>query len=427
MVGDAPLPFSFAHGPDRRNSQVPRDPERRKGERRRPDLAWIPLFKDADPAAVAASLGDCEVLALPPGGVLLRQGQTNDRVYIVLSGQIVAHLDADLNPLYAIPISLGACLGELSVIDRKPVSATVMAVAESRVLVLPNDIFWKRMMALPGVAINLMGTITERMRRTNEVALRTQREQLELTHLRKELDVARQLQASMLPLQRPLFPDRREIEVCGFMEPASNVGGDLFDAFFLDDRHLYFCIGDVSGHGVAAALFMARTIGLMRIIAMSTLEPHHIVSTLNDRLCAGNETNLFVTLFCGVLDVASGRLRYSNAGHCAPIRRAGGRAGMIETPRGPLIGVFPGVAYGCMELHLNPGELIFCYTDGVTEAKNPSEEEYSEERCARLVEAAGAEPLPDLLDIVRREVTTFTATPVLEDDCTMLAVRRPAQ
>ena len=210
------------------------------------------------------------------------------------------------------------------------------------------------------------------------------------------------------------------------MEPASNVGGDLFDAFFLDDRHLFFCIGDVTGHGVAAALFMARTIGLMRIIAMSTPEPHHIVASLNDRLCAANDTNIFVTLFCGILDVASGRLRYSNAGHCAPVRRAGGRAQPLPTPRGPLIGVFPGIAYARMEVQLAPGELLFCYTDGVTEARNAAQEEYSDERCVRVVEAEGAGPLHDLLDAVRRDVAAFTGTALLEDDCTMLAVRRPA-
>ncbi len=109
----------------------------------------------------------------------------------------------------------------------------------------------------------------------------------------------------MLPLQRPLFPGRTDIDVCGFMEPASKVGGDLFDAFFVDNRTLFVCVGDVSGHGIAAALFMVRVIGLLRILAMESTQPEKILETLNDRLCIGNDTNLFVTLFCGFLNTHS--------------------------------------------------------------------------------------------------------------------------
>jgi phosphoserine phosphatase RsbU/P len=339
---------------------------------------------------------------------------------------MAAHLDINLNPVSAIPIAPGQCLGELSAIDGKPVSATVLAVSEARVLVLSREVFWNRVMAVPGVAGNLMGTITERMRRTNEVALKAQREQLELIHLRKELDVARQLQASMLPLQRPMFPDRHDIEVCGLMEPASNVGGDLFDAFFIDDRRLFFCIGDVSGHGIAAALFMARTIGLLRILAMNTLDPQELLEKLNDRLCVGNDTDLFVTLFCGFLDVAGGELHYSNGGHCAPVISSSGKAALLDIPKGPLVGVFPGMRYTALGRQLNAGDVLFCYTDGVTEAQARSGEEFSEERCVHALDRVGALPLPDLLDSLRREVADFTATDVLEDDCTMLALRLPS-
>ncbi len=263
------------------------------------------------------------------------------------------------------------------------------------------------------------------MRKTNEVALKAQRQQLELIHLRKELDVARQLQASMLPLQRPMFPQRNDIEVCGLMEPASVIGGDFFDGFFVDDHKLFFCIGDVSGHGIVAALFMARTIGLLRILAMTILHPDKLLETLNERLCIGNDANIFVTLFCGFLDVDSGKLLYSNGGHCAPLLSGDGQTRPLAIPKGALIGAYPGLAYASMEHELERGDVLFCYTDGVTEAHNSGGEEFTESRCLGILGEGGSCPLPTLLEEVRGEVARFAGSDLLDDDCTMLAVRRP--
>ncbi len=416
---------SFRRGPERRAAQRCLDAGQRGTEQRRSSIGWIPLFRNADEAAIAEILADCEVLLLPAGTPLLRPGQTNHNVYTLLSGQIAAHLDANLSPEAAIAISSGECVGELSAIDGKPVSALVLALTDARVLELSREVFWYRLMALPGVAINLMATLAERMRKTNEVALKAQRQQLELIHLRKELDVARQLQASMLPLQRPMFPERNDIEICGLMEAASVVGGDFFDGFFVDERKLFFCIGDVSGHGIAAALFMARTIGLLRILAMNSLRPDKLLETLNERLCLGNDANIFVTLFCGFLDVDSGSLVYSNGGHCAPLLSAGGQTRRLAIPKGALIGAYPGLTYLSMQQELKPGDVLFCYTDGVTEAPNNLGGEFSESRCLRILDQAGSCPLSTLLDEVRGQMARFTGSDLLDDDCTMLAVRRP--
>lgn len=399
----------------------------RRVERRTLGLRWIPLFRGVDEGAVHQALEDSEVVLLPAGTPLLKPGEQNQSVFILLSGEVAASLDSSLSPLAAIPIAAGQCIGELSAIDGKAASALVLALTDARVLKLSKDVFWNRLMALPGVAGNLMITLTERMRSTNELALKAQREQLELIHLRKELDVARQLQISMVPLQRPMFPARQDIEVCGFMEPASSVGGDLFDAFFISPRSLFFCIGDVAGHGVASALFMARTIGLLRVLAMSTGEPDRLLAELNDRLCIGNDTNIFVTLFCGVLDTETGELIYSNGGHCPPVLRKSGVSTPLPLPRGPLIGAFEGMSFLTLSVTLEPGDTLFCYTDGVTEAQTPAGEEFSDERCLPLLDALGDLPLPEMLDALRREVGTFTGTAMLDDDCTMLALRRPAR
>ncbi len=421
----------FRRGPDRRMQDdaangAAGESSPRRLERRTLGMRWIPLFQGVDEDAVHQALEDAEVLLLPGGTPLLKPGEHNQSVFILLSGDVTASLDSNLSPHAAIPIAPGQCIGELSAIDGKSASALVLALTDARVLKLSKDLFWNRLMALPGVAGNLMITLTERMRSTNEVALKAQREQLELIHIRKELDVARQLQVSMVPLQRPMFPGRKDIDVCGFMEPASSVGGDLFDAFFISQRRLFFCIGDVAGHGVASALFMARTIGLMRVLAMSTGEPDRLLAELNDRLCIGNDTNIFVTVFCGVLDTDTGELIYSNGGHCPPLLRKGGVSAPLPLPRGPLIGAFEGMNFLTLGVTLDPGDTLFCYTDGVTEAQTPAGEEFSDERCLPLLDALGHLPLPEMLDALRREVGVFTGTPMLDDDCTMLALRRPA-
>lgn len=417
----------FHRGPDRRVASRSVAEERRHGDRRAAAIEWIPLFRSADPRDLADALKDCEVMLLPAGTPLLRTGEANRNVFVLLSGRLMAHLGADTNPENAIEILPGECVGELSAIDGKPISALVQADTDVRVLRLDRDVFWNRLMQLRGVAENLMITLTGRMRRSNEKALALQRERLELEHLRKELEVARRLQASMLPLQRPLFPGRSDIEVCGFMEPASKVGGDLFDAFFVDNRTLFICIGDVSGHGIAAALFMVRVIGLLRMLAVEMMQPDRLLETLNDRLCVGNDANLFVTLFCGFLDVPSGAFVYSNGGHCAPMVCAGRDAGPLALPKGALVGAVVGRHYASMQRNLAPGETLFCYTDGVTEAENRNGVQFSEERILEQLRRAGSGALPALLDSVHEKVVGHAGSKALADDCTMLALRRVRQ
>ena len=422
-------PARFGRSPvnDRRSSAISKPKgnaiSRTAKARRTNEITWIPLFQGAPAAAVNLALQDCEVLDLPPECKLLIPGQTNDSVFIPLSGAVVAHLDYQRNPAASVAIAPGECIGELSAIDGKPVSALVATVTSARVLRIPQNIFWDRLMTLPGVAANFRIMLSDRVRKTNEMAQEALRQQLELAHLKKELHVARQLQASMLPLQRPLFPGRDELDVCGLMEPASSVGGDLFDTFFIRENLLFFCIGDVSGHGIASAMFMARTIGLLRVLAMDTTEPDQLLSRLNERLCIGNDTNLFVTLLCGVLDVTKGHLRYSNGGHCPPILVGPASSRLLPVPKGPLVGAFPQARYASLGLQLHPGETLFCYTDGVTEAQDADHNEYSDERCLRFLDRQALQPVSDLLDAVRREVADFTGIHVLEDDFTLFAVR----
>jgi sigma-B regulation protein RsbU (phosphoserine phosphatase) len=417
----------YARGPDRRVASRAVSTERRRSthDRRNNALEWLSLFRGTDLQAVASAIGHCEVIVVPAGTALLRPGEANDTVYVLMAGRVAAYLDDRADDENAIVIHPGECVGELSAIDGKPPSALVLAQTDARLLVLPRELFWSRLMAMPAVGRNLLVSLAERMRRSNESMLEAQRKRLELKYLQQELDVARQLQAGMLPLRRPLFPERTDVEIAGVMQPASSIGGDLFDAFFVDDGRLFFCVGDVSGHGVPAALFMARAIGLMHIAAMSTDRPERLLERINDELCVGNDGSMFITVFCGFFEVESGRLVYSNAGHCPPafVRRTG--ATRLPLPKGTLAGVVSGMRYEARETVLAPGDLLVCYTDGVIEAKNATAEEFTDVRLLDAVTRTAGECVEAVLDALKSEVMRFSGRETFEDDFTLLALRRP--
>ncbi len=420
------LSMPFKRGPDRRNSQqdTGKPPLKRLKERRTAGPNWLNLFQGIEDSVINQALDDMDVLVFPENQIILKPGDKNECIYLLLSGKLAAYFDNQFNPETAVEIKPGECIGEFSAIDGKPVSATVIVVQESRILKLTPESFWSKLMPIPGVAKNLLVSLTERIRRSNEALLEKYRKQLELQYLKQELDVARQLQAGMLP-QSPLFADRTEIEIDGVMEPASEIGGDLFDAFFVDEHHLFFCVGDVSGHGIPAALFMARTISLMRTFAMTTTQPNHLLERINHQLCKGNDADMFVTLFCGFFNVHSGQLIYSNAGHNPPVLASSNGVSKLLLPKGAMIGVIPDINYTNLEIHLKPGDLLLCYTDGVTEAQTGEGEEFSEQRLLELVAANTYLSIDELLLLLRQTLREFTDNLDLTDDCTLLAMRWP--
>lgn len=384
------------------------------------------LLRGIDPTAVAAALGGSEILALEAGTQLLKPGESNDSVYLLLSGRLATYLEGTFSAAGGIPILPGESVGEMSAIDGKAVSALVRAEEESRVLRMPPQLFWERLNAIPGVARNLLALLIRRMRYGNEAILKAQRERMALEHLYEELNIARQLQASMLPPRGPLFPERDDLEAEGIMVPTASVGGDFFDAFLVTPQRLFLCVGDVSGHGIPAALFMARIIGLIRVAAMTTDQPHQLLEHLNAQLSKGNETGMFVTMFCGFLDVGTGRLSYSNGGHWPPLLASATGVRELPLPRGTMVGPIPDAAYATCEALLEPGMTLLCYTDGVTEACNADGEEFSVAGVSTAVDGplAAGHPLSEALEQVRSELLQFSGNTPLADDCTLLAVRR---
>jgi sigma-B regulation protein RsbU (phosphoserine phosphatase) len=392
-------------------------------------LSRIPLFRDVAQGPLARALRGSPIHRLSRGSALLRPGQANSSIFVILEGTVSVHLDAEAaetEGVEGIPLPVGQCIGELSAIDGLPASALVRAETDATVLELAPPMLWTRIVPLPGVARNLMRSLTERMRLTNQLAMAAERHRLELAQLHKELELARSLQAAMLPVDDPMFPERTDIAMAAHMEPASHVGGDFFDAFFIDEEHLFLCIGDVSGHGIAAALLMARIVGLVRVLASGERSPGLVLQGLNDALEEGNDSGVFATLFCGLLEVGSGRLVLANGGHGAPLLLREGRCEAIEVPPGMLVGAFPNRRYQERELALLPGDLLLLHTDGITEAENARGLPFGEEGCAHVLESVGGgeAPLPQVLQELLASLERFVNAEPLADDCTLMALRR---
>src|SRR5215467_10965011 len=356
--------------------------ERRSTIDRRTYESPLQLFRDIPQKIVQELLDSCLVREFAAEATVLTPGQANENIYMLLAGRLRVHLDAvdSANPIL---IDVGGCIGELSIIDGKPVSAYVVAEKGSRLLTIPQEAFWARILPNPGVARNLLRVLTERMRRNNDAVLEGMRRQLLYEYLQKELRLAREIQASMLPGRRPR--NGSALDICAAMEPAREVGGDLYDFFDVGDGELCFLVGDVSDKGLPAALFMARTMDIVRVVTRlmrgpgrSAPEPADIIECVNRELCQNNASCMFVTLFFGVLDPRSGRLRYCNAGHNAPYVAGAGGARALESARGVPLGVKSGSAYRTFEATLAPEETLFVFSDGVTEAMNASREFYGE-------------------------------------------------
>jgi len=235
-----------------------------------------------------------------------------------------------------------------------------------------------------------------------------------------ELKVARGIQMSMIPKIFPPYPERGDIDMFAAVVPAKEVGGDLYD-FYIRDEKLFFCIGDVSGKGVPASLVMAVTRSLFRTVSAHEKSPQRIVTAMNDSMSDMNESNMFVTFFCGVLDLQNGHLRYCNAGHNAPVLvKAEGNAELPVVSNLPL-GIMPGMNFEEQEADLECGTGLFLYTDGLNEAENPAHGQFGEERMMNLLQPGMESRV--LIDNVRDAVHAFADGAPQSDDLTMLYIR----
>jgi sigma-B regulation protein RsbU (phosphoserine phosphatase) len=270
---------------------------------------------------------------------------------------------------------------------------------------------------------DLAASFNEMTRRLNESIENLKETTAAKERIESELKIAHEIQMSMVPKTFPPFPDRREFDIFATLVPAREVGGDFYDFFFIDDDRLLFAIGDVSGKGVPAALFMAVVRTLLRATAGTAPGPGDVLRRLNDELSRDNEACMFVTLFCGILHVRTGEIDYSNGGHNPPFHLHGGGLTPIENPGGGALGVAENGAYPSARLRLGPEESLFLYTDGLTEALDPAGQLFSDERLEELLRRTRVTGPRQLLGLVVDEVSRFAAGAPQADDITGLVLR----
>lgn len=247
---------------------------------------------------------------------------------------------------------------------------------------------------------------------------RTFRERLD-----SELTMARNIQLSLVPNVFPPFPEREEFDIYAILQPAKEVGGDIYDFFFLGEQRLCFMIGDVSGKGMPAALFMSGTRTLFKAEADREDDTAEILRRVNNELCRGNDASMFVTLFCGILDLKTSEIVFTNAGHNPPyLYRKEGELEAIVCKHGPAVGIIEGNCYGSGTIRLQPGDTIVMYTDGVTEAMNGENMMFDVQRLENVIcNHTNHEP-QDLLLAVMEAVEQFVDGAEQSDDITMMAL-----
>jgi phosphoserine phosphatase RsbU/P len=248
--------------------------------------------------------------------------------------------------------------------------------------------------------------------------------QEKLLALQRELDIANIIQTSLLHKKFPPFPDRKEFDIFAKMIPAKEVGGDLYDFFFIDKYRLGVVVGDVSGKGIAAALLMAVSKTLLKATAIKGLAADNILSEVNKILAEESPSNMFVTVFYGILDTRSGSFEYSNGGHNPPyLIAADGKVKQLENIGGLLLGAIKEAEYQSNVIIIKPGESLFFYTDGVTEAFNIEEEEFKEARLEKSLVHKNSLDVNDLVSNVFEDVRAFSKGAEQSDDITCVALK----
>ncbi len=281
-----------------------------------------------------------------------------------------------------------------------------------------------RRRAATGGTVTVMSDITERKRLEGDLQeaygiIKDQKERME-----KELNVAHEIQMSMVPLTFPPFPERKEFSIYATLEPALEVGGDFYDFFFIDEDRLCFCVGDVSGKGVPAALFMAVTRTMIKSKASADPSTASILTFVNEQISQENPSCMFVTLWVGVLNTRTGEVTYTNAGHNPPyLKRVDGSLEKLDMLHGPVVGAVEGLVYGEDKLKFSSEDLLLAFTDGVTEEIDVNDELYGDTRLETLLSEMTDVPVERSVQDVVASVREFQGESEQDDDITVLALQ----
>ena len=362
----------------------------------------------------------CEIRQLRTGELLLAPGQANRTLYLLLDGQLKAHIDRfDSDDGFV--IGPGECTGEISVIDCRPATAFVVAEEQSKVLALPESALWEEFLGIPQIAKNFMRLFADRFRARTRLMQQALEQQLRYEHLQKELSIAQEIQLGMLPHDIDLTP---EIDIAVEIRPAQLVGGDFYDVFPVSAQEHCVIIGDVSGKGVPAALFMVRTLTLLRTEMVKAQPLDEAVRNVNLKLCEENNACMFATVIVAIVDMRTGSLRYINGGH-DPILfgRQGVAYQCLPPPSGILIGLDEDATYAVASLTLKKGDVVVLYTDGITEAMDQAHHLFTLDRLVTCLNRSPALSAQELADRVDLAVGEFTAGAPQSDDVTLMILK----
>jgi phosphoserine phosphatase RsbU/P len=406
------------------------------------------------PATVTKLIETGVTVELRPGDILIRQGDRSDCAYLVLDGELEIRVDTTHGEVPLAHVSTGALIGEIGAFAELPRTATVRAQRAGRVLRLDRahllqasdtdpELSRSIISRLGGQVANFnhaLGLYTnaisalehdnfdlsildelrkpvpelldfaQSFRRMAEQIVRQRRQQAEMAS-------AAEIQRAMLPSTLPAKVIEGRFDIHIKIKPAREVGGDFYDIIPLDEHRIAFTIGDVCGKGIPAALFMAVTQTVMRVVMRSGEDLGAKIAAANERLAAGNEQSMFATIFCGVLDVRSGILTYCNCGHTSPVllRAAGGPPERLPTGSPPL-GIMDNLLCKPRSIALAPGDLLFLYTDGVTEAEDPQAAQFGIERLEKAISAVADKSATKLVDSVMARVVEFANGAPQSDD-----------
>lgn len=391
------------------------------------------------------------------GQTLFRQGEFGDSAFIVLEGALDVFASVGAAHVQLARLSPHQLVGEIAVFARLPRTATVVAATDGMLLRLHRDEVFAVVERHPQAAVAIIADLGKRLATVNTplaflstatqllrtesidaealVAMaasvqelgpfaRTFAEMVKEIKVKQErqqdMAMATRIQQSLLP--RPLDSADKSFAIHAFLRPTREVGGDLYDYFMIDDRHLAFAVADVSGKGVSAALFMAMLRSLVRALAMPEVGPDRLIERTNAALVEGNDACMFVTVFLGVLDIATGRLTFVNAGHNQGYRLSANGERSQLVANGIALGIKPNLRCQTQSIDLAPGDLIVLYTDGVTESFSAEEEQFGDRRLEDLLKGLHRHAAEAVVEKIVAAVDAFAAGRDQFDDITCLAL-----
>ena len=438
-------------------------PQQRSAESRAVDeiarvLARHPIFARFDPRALRTLAARCSSVAFPAGETIMQQGERGSFALVILEGEVDVYVEIPAGLIHMATLGQDRIVGELGGFTDAPRTATIVARSAVAALRVDRDNLMSMVAEFPSIGIEIIGELGQRLHSTNQslayltyAANALARDEydaamlVELTNQsgalasfarafadmaaeirakqsrREEMQAAAAIQQSILPGPLPSGGTGGRVDLHADMRPAREIGGDFFDYFLIDEDRLAFTVADVSGKGIPAALFMAVSRTVMRN-ATAGAEMAARMTDANRLLSAENAACMFVTLFHGVLDLTTGLLRYCNAGHNPPylLRAAGGRETLKAT--GIPFGIDPDRPYQIAEISLVPGDALFLFSDGITEAFSPTGEIFGEARLERVLDSARGHGAAELVAEVIGATDEFAAGAEQSDDITCLAL-----